>query len=192
MTRHFKKFALTHKFLFKGKPVPFAPIGNNEGVGQFDDVIDAEVVAELDKAADARRGGIVRISAEAAEGSKKNSSPLTPLPRPPGVLQPIRAINLESLVPKSNEPPKSAAESAGAVLPPPRNRGPMPILGAAPVVAVPPLVPPAATATAAKPSITPATTPTVPPPAAKQPFKPARAKRSEVEKKVADAKPQGE
>lgn len=169
--RYFKKHVLNNPVRFKGVTIGFMPTGNNEGIAILDDANDPELVAYLDESADKRRGGVVRISAEIYDGMQKKSTPSQPLPNRRGVLNKIRLHNPESVVPKSNEPPKSAAESAGAVLPQRLQNNPSGL--------VPLTTPQAPTAPA-----TPAT-----PPA---PFVPKRARKSEVSAKVDAGSKQGE
>lgn len=124
MLRHYKKHFLNNPVHFKGATVGFEPIGNNEGIAILDDANDPDLVKYLDEHADNRRGGIVRISPEIYDSQKKSKTPSQPSLNRPGVLSKIRLHNPESLVPKSNDRPKAAAESAGAVLPPPLQSNP--------------------------------------------------------------------
>lgn len=115
--RFFKKNFFDKPIRFNGSFVQFQNVGGNVGVRQIDEASEPELVAELESAADARRGGIVRISPEIFESMQKKRVPLTPSPRPRGVLPPLRLHDPEAVTPKSNGPPKSAVESAGGVLP---------------------------------------------------------------------------
>lgn len=117
MPKFFKKALLNQPFVASSGKVSFEPVGNNEGVRQLDETTEAALIAELDAAADRRRGGIIRISQEIFASLKKNSPTLKPSRSQRGVLQQIRLHNPESLVPKSSGPPMSAVESAGGVLP---------------------------------------------------------------------------
>lgn len=116
---YFKKSFLNQPFRFNGSAVSFENVGNNVGVRKLDDATEAALVAELNKAADGRRGGVQRVSAEIVDGLKKNSTSSQQSVNRPGVLREIRVHNPESLAPKADGPPKSAVESAGGVLPKP-------------------------------------------------------------------------
>lgn len=158
---YYKKFTLNQGLAFNGVKIGFEPIGNNEGVAILDDTINPDLVKFMEDYADKRRGGIVRISAEVHSNLKKSLTPLTPSPSPHRGLQQIRTYSPESLTPKSSGPPKTAAESAGAVLP-------VRALSSPPVVTQP-----TAVLDATNPNPAPST------------FKPKRAKKSDVQAKVA-------
>jgi hypothetical protein len=178
MALHFyKKHALNNRLVFKGATVGFEPSGNNEGIAILDDEKTPELVRFMEESADKRRGGVVRISPEVYDGIKKNLRPSVPSRNQPGVLSKIRLHNPESLVPKSNDRPKSAAESAGAVLPPPQPSSPNPGL-----VPLQPRIPQVQGAPPAAP---------VPPAAPPAPFVPKRARKSEVAAKVEAGPKQG-
>lgn len=112
MSRHFKKAVISQPFRFNGAVVPFEHVGNNTGVRNLDETHDAPLIAELDRTADARRGGIMRISAEIYESLKKNKVPWQPSVNRSKGLQPIRAYQEQTLSPQSNNLPKPAVESA--------------------------------------------------------------------------------
>lgn len=168
---HYKKAALNNRLVFKGATVGFIPVGNNEGVAILDDQLNPELVKFMEESADKRRGGVVRISAEVYDGIKKNPTPSPKSLSRRGVLSKIRLHNPESVVPKSNEPPKSAAESAGAVLPQRLQNNPSGLV---------PLATPQAPTVPAAPATPPA------------PFVPKRARKSEVSAKVDAGSKQGE
>lgn len=160
MSRYFKKHAINHHFNANGKRVDFEHVGNQEGVRKLDETLEGPLVAELDRAADQRRGGIVRISEEVYDGLKKNLKLSPPSPSRPVGLAPIRVHNPESLLPKSNAPVQ-AAVTAGAAMPTPKVvvTAPVPVSGTTELPKTP-----------------------------KPPFKPNTGRRSDVDKKVADAK----
>ena len=112
--RHFKKLLVSQPVKCLGALVSFEPVGGNVGVRQLDDVHEASLIAELDRLADHRRGGVVKISAEVYEGLKKNPLPPARLRNPTGVLSSLRVFNPESTVPKLRPSPKSAVAPAVA------------------------------------------------------------------------------
>lgn len=75
-TRCFKKVNVALPFFFNGKPVRFEALGGNVGIITLNAPADDELIAALDQAADARRGGVVPITAQERDELKKNP-PLT-------------------------------------------------------------------------------------------------------------------
>lgn len=117
--RTFKKAVISQPFRFNGAVVPFEHVGNNTGVRSLDETHDASLIAELDRAADARRGGIMRISAEIYSDLVKKKVPWQPSVNRSKGLQPIRAYQEQTLSPQSSNPPRQAAASAVADSPKP-------------------------------------------------------------------------
>lgn len=123
--RHLKKELLTNSIKFNGKIIAFEAIGQNNGVIALDESQDAALIAELDRLADARKMGVVRISAEIYDSLKKKARSI--LSRPPqGVFGgKLRVFdNTKTLV--QNKPSESFAATA-AIEPaaPPIPEGPV-------------------------------------------------------------------
>lgn len=70
--KHFKKVNVALPFFVNKRPVPFNSVGGNIGVLALDPAKDGELIAALEAAAQAHRGGIVEIDADIAENIKKN------------------------------------------------------------------------------------------------------------------------
>ena len=67
---------VTHKF------INFQPVGNDLGVIELDDEADVSKIASLNKLADQRIGGVVRVSPEIFDSLKKNTANLRPSSKP--------------------------------------------------------------------------------------------------------------
>lgn len=213
MPRTFKKIVIQQPIIILGKKVAFQPVGNNEGILALDDTQDAALIAELDKAADTRRGGVSRISAEIYDELLKKKTDQAPQqPRSSGILQGIRVFKSPSLLREAGGPPKSAVESAGGVMPvspvsaaavlsvpqgtvvaplmPPSFTIPGAVAAAASSPSTPPPAPLAPLATLAASVMSPPANETAPEPKVKRSYKPRAAKRSQVQKHVEAATPQ--
>jgi len=67
---------VTHKF------INFQPVGNDLGVIELDEETDVSRIASLNKLADQRIGGVVRVSQDIFESLKKNTANLRPSSKP--------------------------------------------------------------------------------------------------------------
>jgi len=74
---YFRKEIFSNAFYVRGKAAPFEDIGNNQGLLVLDYSADADLIAALSQAAEAHRGGIVKIS-EAEYAEKKSRASLIP------------------------------------------------------------------------------------------------------------------
>lgn len=116
--RTFKKINVALPFNVNGKSVPFQQLSGNIGVIALDPAKDEVIIAALDAAADARRGGVVRIDAAELENLKKNRvlSPSGPLSRQPSIKiwdsNPLRAQR-QNVAPAVSSPHVSAPAGNG-------------------------------------------------------------------------------
>lgn len=71
--KYFKKEQLRSPvFGPDNKPIQFTPVFGGDGVIELDEEKDAAMIDALNKYAEARKGGVVRVSAEVVESLKKN------------------------------------------------------------------------------------------------------------------------
>lgn len=105
MIKYYKKELVSNRLaLPNGKRVEFTQIdGTDTGVLATE---DEGLIAELDKAIAARRGGVVEIDLATYEGLKKN-----PFARP----SPIKSLNAQSVRQLFQRPNQNAAQAVAAV-----------------------------------------------------------------------------
>jgi hypothetical protein len=119
--KFFKKVAITTTvFDRKNQPIKFEITPSGIGVIKLDDEKDAELIEDLNAKADARQGGIVRISAEIYEAEKKKTSS-RPLRRQLGILNQIRVSKPPELFKKretNSEVVQSAVKNANSAIVP--------------------------------------------------------------------------
>jgi hypothetical protein len=123
MPRCFKKENLHNVIRFNGSIIYFEPVGGNVGVIQLDESHDAARIAELDRLADARRMGVVRINADIIADLKKKGALLKSHPAP-GAFQKIRIADRDLIPQKPREAVSTsaaghAASKAAAAIPAP-------------------------------------------------------------------------
>ena len=123
MARFFKKELVSNPIRFNGEKVKWELVGGNTGIRQLDEEHDKALIAELDRLADARKMGVVRINADIAAELKKKAREMKS-PPPLADLQRVRIANrdLFPTKPKSVAPllaAKAAATNSPAVQPPP-------------------------------------------------------------------------
>ena len=104
--------------------IGFIPVFGGDGVLSLDEDKDKETIAALEKLADQRIGGVVRISAEIFDSLKKNEV-LMPSRRPSSFNQMRVSPSPESFVPKVGAPPAVANPGITIMedLPPPSSIG---------------------------------------------------------------------
>jgi hypothetical protein len=111
---------------FQGKPVQFEPVSKSRGVLQLDEAIHAPLIAELDRLADARRMGVVRISAEVRADLIQKKTLQKPR-RDPRLGQSIRAFSQKASSTGSADSLPTPVAPVVPVKPPPAPAGPVTI-----------------------------------------------------------------
>lgn len=104
MKFYFKKINTRNPVPFNGAAIRFQAVAGHDGVIELDDSNQADMIAELERLAGARKLGVVRISAEIFESLKKKPPSPPSLNQPVGLRQQVRLAPEKPSLVKPNPP----------------------------------------------------------------------------------------